>query len=210
MKWKTRKEKEKVRTIGNERTRRKMKLPTTLARPALMMVRTSSWNSSPMMLAHPFPMMSPSMTSLEWISPTSPADSFLPVAARAQRMTMTGTESASLVRDCTLYKLSYGCETNMETYSANGKDETHCEYISELTNSKSKGSSSGGGGCGAGWAIFWVLFVVAILGVAGFIFYQKKGKKGKSQVCLLCYYRCLSNLLLGHHLVNTVKAAEES
>jgi hypothetical protein len=41
-----------------------------------------------------------------------------------------------------LYKLLYGCETNMETYSANGKDETHCEYISELTNSKSKGSSA--------------------------------------------------------------------
>ena len=46
--------------------------------------------------------------------------------------------------------------------------------------------------------------------IAGFIFYRKKGEKGKSQVCLLCYYRCLSNLLPGGRLVNTVKAAEES
>jgi hypothetical protein len=69
---------------------------------------------------------------------------------------------------------------------------------------------SGGSGHGAGWAIFWVLFVIAILGVAGFIFYEKKGKKGKSQVCLLCYFRCLSNQLPGHRFVNKVKAAEES
>jgi hypothetical protein len=106
-----------------------------------------------------------------------------------------------------LYELSYGCETNMETYSANGKDESHCEYISELTNSKSKSSSSGSSGRGAGWAIFWVIFVVAIVGVAGFIFYRRKGK---SQLCLFCYYRSLSNLLPGRRFVNTAKAAEGS
>jgi hypothetical protein len=65
----------------------------------------------------------------------------------------------------------YGCETKMESYSANGMDESKCEYISELTYSK---SSSGGGG--AGWAIFWVILVIAVVGVGGYFYYQKKSK----------------------------------
>jgi hypothetical protein len=49
-------------------------------------------------------------------------------------------------------------------------DESNCEYISELTYSK---SSSGGG---HGWAIFWVILIVALVGVGGFFYFQKKSK----------------------------------
>ena len=63
----------------------------------------------------------------------------------------------------------YGCETKMQTYSANGMDESKCEYISQLTYTK---SSRGG----HGWAIFWVFLIVALLVVGEYIYFQKKSK----------------------------------
>jgi hypothetical protein len=69
------------------------------------------------------------------------------------------------------YEASYGngCESNMDTYSANGKDESACEYISQMTYVE----SSGGGG---GWWIFWLLVIVAIVGVGGYFYLKKKSK----------------------------------
>lgn len=62
----------------------------------------------------------------------------------------------------------YGCETSMETYSANGKDEAACEYISQLTYVESSG--------GGGWWIFWLILIIAIVGLGGYFYYQKKKK----------------------------------
>jgi hypothetical protein len=62
----------------------------------------------------------------------------------------------------------YGCESKMESYSANGMDESKCEYIAELTYTKNSGG-------GRGWAWFWVILIV-VLGVGGFIYFQKKRK----------------------------------
>ena len=107
-----------------------------------------------------------------------------------------------------LYELSYGCETNMETYSANGKDESHCDYINQLTGSKKKtGGGRSASGAGAGWTIFWVIFAVAVLGVVGFVLYLRKSTS-LTQVCLVCYCCVLSNLLPCRCFVNTEKATE--
>jgi LPXTG-motif cell wall-anchored protein len=69
----------------------------------------------------------------------------------------------------------------METYSANGKDESHCAYIEQLTYVK----SSGGAGVGRpGLVVFLIILGVALLGVGGYLFYQKKSES--LCVCLCC------------------------
>lgn len=72
------------------------------------------------------------------------------------------------------YEAAYGggCETEMETYSANGQDTSACETIAAYSFTK----SSGGGGMG-GWGIFWIIVLVALVGVGGFMLYQRQKSK---------------------------------
>lgn len=71
------------------------------------------------------------------------------------------------------YEASYGggCEENMSTYSANGQDTSSCEAIKAYSFNK---SSTGGGG--GGWIAFWVILVVGVVGIGGFMYYQKQKK----------------------------------
>ena len=70
-----------------------------------------------------------------------------------------------------LYEDSGKCEAFMESYNYNnGKSESMCETINELTADL---ITKSGGGAG----VFWFFVIVAVVGGAGYVFMQKK--KGK-------------------------------
>jgi hypothetical protein len=66
---------------------------------------------------------------------------------------------------------SMKCETEMETYSYYGKDETSCEAIAEILP---RAARVGGG---AGKVFGWILFIMLIVGVAGYVMWWRKKKQ---------------------------------
>eukprot|EP00339_Tiarina_fusa_P002600 CAMPEP_0117026114 /NCGR_PEP_ID=MMETSP0472-20121206/19220_1 /TAXON_ID=693140 ORGANISM="Tiarina fusus, Strain LIS" /NCGR_SAMPLE_ID=MMETSP0472 /ASSEMBLY_ACC=CAM_ASM_000603 /LENGTH=297 /DNA_ID=CAMNT_0004733011 /DNA_START=101 /DNA_END=994 /DNA_ORIENTATION=+ len=64
------------------------------------------------------------------------------------------------------------CETNMEYVSYYGANEQGCEYISEMLPAKRGGS--------AGKVFGWIIFVLLIAGVAGYVMWWRKKKSGAS------------------------------
>jgi hypothetical protein len=109
---------------------------------------------------------------------------------------------------CTgLYEVSYGCESKMETYSANGKDESHCAYIEQLNYVKSSGGTGAGTGTGTGLVIFYIILGIAVVGAGGYFFYQKN-----SESLCVCLYCCKVAMYLTscHAFVNTDKTVKGS
>jgi len=63
------------------------------------------------------------------------------------------------------------CETNMEYYSYMGKQESSCEAIEEMLP---KAAKPGGN---AGKIFMWIVFVLLIVGVAGYVMWWRKKKQ---------------------------------
>jgi hypothetical protein len=85
-------------------------------------------------------------------------------------------EGAYALRDmCTeLYENApMKCETEMEYYSYNGKNEYSCEAIEEMLPRGAKPGS-------AGKVFGWILFIALIVGIGGYVMWWRKKKQASS------------------------------
>eukprot|EP00542_Grammatophora_oceanica_P014749 CAMPEP_0194027970 /NCGR_PEP_ID=MMETSP0009_2-20130614/1999_1 /TAXON_ID=210454 /ORGANISM="Grammatophora oceanica, Strain CCMP 410" /LENGTH=318 /DNA_ID=CAMNT_0038667189 /DNA_START=115 /DNA_END=1071 /DNA_ORIENTATION=+ len=75
-----------------------------------------------------------------------------------------------------MYENSGKCETNMETYSAYGKQEGKCEDIAALEEARFGKSSSGSR------KVFWWILAIVLIAAVAYYFYSQNKKKNMSGV----------------------------